>query len=377
MKKVFILIFLLFCPILLVSLNAENVKSQSQQLFELKEMIKRKEQEKNKLVLQERVFKKELKTINHNMNQTEQKLEKYTLDIKMAQRNINNSSKIYNNSFLKSFTWNRVILDEIGFFNKMTFIFSYEHNPLEYKIRRKSLEYKKENFEKTKKIAMFSALNIEKWKNSKREFLNLQQYETNLMSQYKKILAEKNKLLKITSDKRLVAEQNIKSLGDTAKALQKLINKINISNKQNQINKVRLSSIPELKKKKSLPWPVSGKVILNFGKNRHPELDTYIISNGIKINAANFSLVKSIDSGVVVFVGQFRSYGKIVVIDHNNSIFSVYGLLCKVFVKEEQKILRGAVIAELGNCENSILYFEIRPNNVPDNPILWLQEEQK
>jgi septal ring factor EnvC (AmiA/AmiB activator) len=371
MIKVFTLIFLLFCPFLLISLNGEDVKSQSKQLSELKKTINKKEQEKNKLILKERVFKKELESINHDMDRTEQKLKKYALDVKMMQRNLNNSSKIYNDSSLESFAWNKIILDEIVLFNKMTFISSYEHNPLEYKIRRKSLEYKKLNFEKTKKMAKLSELDIEKWKKSKKEILNLRQYEVNLMSQHKKILAEKDKLLKKTSNKRHIAERDIKALSDTAKALQKLI-----ADRQ-RIDKSRLSVL-ESSRKKSLPWPVTGgKVVSNFGKNKHPELDTYVINNGIKIDAADFSPVKSVDSGVVVFAGQFYSYGKTVVIDHGNSISSVYGFLHKIFVKEKQKISRGEIVAELGSCKDSILYFEIRQNSAPYNPILWLQEKQK
>jgi septal ring factor EnvC (AmiA/AmiB activator) len=31
------------------------------------------------------------------------------------------------------------------------------------------------------------------------------------------------------------------------------------------------------------------------------------------------------------------------------------------------------VIANLGKGENNILYFEIRCNNIPDDPLLWLK----
>jgi septal ring factor EnvC (AmiA/AmiB activator) len=133
--------------------------------------------------------------------------------------------------------------------------------------------------------------------------------------------------------------------------------------------------LPKEIRKKSLPWPVNGKVIAKFGKNKHPELDTYVISNGIKIDAADFSRVKSVDSGTVVFTGEFRSYGKVVIIDHKDSIFSVYGLLDHILVKEDQKVLKEDVIADLGGGKNSYLYFEIRQNNIPDDPILWLQQK--
>ena len=367
MKKAFILIFLLFCSFVSVSGQGEDVKSQSKKLAEVEKSIKEKEQEKNKLMLQERVFKRELRFLNDNIKKAEKKLAKFSADIKIAQHNLENFSKMYKVASSKSAVWSQVVLKEVKLFNKMTFMFSYEQNPSEYKIRRKSLECKKENFEKEKKTAAVSAANARRWEKSKKNLLILQREESELTLQHKNMLKEKNELLKTTSGKRLVAEKEIKALNKSAEALQDLINKINAGNRKKQTVAVS----PQ--RKNSLLWPVNGKIIANFGKNKHPELDTYVINNGIKIAAADFSKVKSVESGIVVFAGQFRSYGKVVIIDHGNSNFSVYGLLGKIFVKEEQKVSKSSVIAELGNGANSVLYFEIRHDNVPDNQLLWLQ----
>ncbi|MDR3256549.1 MAG: peptidoglycan DD-metalloendopeptidase family protein [Endomicrobium sp.] len=365
--RIFILSFLLFCP----ALSVFGQNDQSKQLSEIKKNIKEKEMEKDRLVLQERIFKKELNFINDNIEQTKKKLEKCSFNIKTAQQNLENSSRIYNTACLKRAGWNHDTLAEIELFNKMTFVVSYEQNPTEYKIRRKSLEYKNDNFEREKRIATISALDMKRWGKSKKELLNLQYQENKIVLQHKSMLKEKNELLKTALDKKFAAEQEIKTLNDSAKALQALINKINMASKQKQISSMQ-ASIPTVKTKKMFPWPVSGKVIINFGRNKHPELNTYVISNGIKIKAANFSEVKSISSGVVVFVGQFCSYGKVVIIEHKNSIFSVYGLLDQIFVREKQKVSKDTVIAKLGKRKNSILYFEIRYNNIPYNPLLWL-----
>ncbi|MDR3274965.1 MAG: peptidoglycan DD-metalloendopeptidase family protein [Endomicrobium sp.] len=331
--------------------------------------MKEKELEKDKLILKEKNFQKEMQILNNNIEQTEKNLEKCMSDIKTAQFNLKKFSKSYNDASAKSADLNIAMIAEIEFFNKMTFRFSYEQNPIEYKIRRNCLEYKKEKFENIKKSAAVSALNIKKWEESKKNLLNLQQQENKLAAGHKNMLQEKNKSLKTTLNKRLAAEREIKALNDSAKALQDLINKINAANRQKQASPASI----EAKRRKSFPWPVDGKVIFNFGRNKHPELDTYIISNGIKINAANFSKVKSINSGVVVFTGQFRSYGKVVIIDHENETFAVYGLLSRILVKEGEEISKEKIIAELGSGKNSVLYFEIRYKNVPDNPILWLK----
>jgi septal ring factor EnvC (AmiA/AmiB activator) len=372
MKKIFILIFLLFCSFASASGQSEDIKSHSKKLSEVKKSIKEKEQEKNRLIHQEGILKKELKSINDTIEKNEKKLVKLSSDIKTAQYSFENFSKVHNAASLKRIVWNQAIIDDIKLFNKMTFSFSYEQNPVEYKIRRKSLEYKKENFEKEKKSEVISAINMKKSEKSKKDLLNMQQKESKLVNRHKNMLKEKKGFFKIMLNKRVIAEREIKALNKSAKELQKLIDKINEANRKKRIAAVR-SPVVRAEIKKSLPWPVNGKVIVSFGKNKHPDLNTCVISNGIKIDAADFSHVKSVESGIVVFVGQFRSYGKIIIIDHGNLNFCVYGLLDKILVKAEQRVSRGSVIAELGSGENSVLYFEIRNNNVPANPMLWLQ----
>lgn len=371
MKKIFILIVLLFCSFVSLSGQSEDIKVQSKKLSEIKKSIKEKEREKNKLIRQERIFKEELTSINDSIGKTEKKLAKILVNIKTTQYNLDNFSKVYNASSSRSAVWNHVLLDDIKLFNKMTF--SYEQNPVEYKIRRKSLEYKKENFEKEKKLAMISAASMKRCERSKKDLLNLQLKESKLVERYKNMLKEKKELSDIILNRRFTAEREIRTLSESAKALQRLIDKINEVNKRKRTAAVRPPAVRS-GRKKSLPWPVGGKVVLGFGRNKHPDLDTYVISNGIKIEAADFSQVKSVESGIVVFAGQFRSYGKVIIIDHSDLNFSIYGLLGKMFVKLEQKVSKGAVIAELGSGEeNNVLYFEIRHNNTPVDPILWLQ----
>jgi len=369
--KLFFVAFFFFCS----SGFIFGQNNESKRLLEIKKNIREKQLEQTKLVFQEKKIKEDVKFISENLKQTGKKLEKCLVDIKVVQDNLKNFSEKYKVACIKSTNWNRDILYEVAFFNKMTLLVSYEKNPLEYKIRQRSLEYKKDNFEKEKNIEVLAISSIRELGKSKKNLLKLQYLESKIVLKNKDVLKEKNELLKTTINKKLVAGQKIKSLNESARALQSLINKINKLNKQKHI----ISSVPgvpisTIKRKKSLPWPVNGRVVLKFGKSKHPELDTYVISNGIKINATkDFNEVKSVDSGIVVFTGQFRSYGKIIIIDHGNSVFSIYGFLDHIFVNEEQKISKDMVIANLGKGENNILYFEIRCNNIPDDPLLWLK----
>ncbi|MCL2389859.1 MAG: peptidoglycan DD-metalloendopeptidase family protein [Endomicrobia bacterium] len=369
-----------------------DIKSQSKQLSEVNKTIKAKQIEKDKLALQEKVFKRELKNLNDLIERNEKYLAQIANEIKTAQKNLDNASRQYNSAFSKSAEWNQSILDEFELFHKATFVISYEKEPFVYKIMEAAFRSKKENFDKEKKVADTYSFDVKKWEKAKRELLDLKGKENKFVLERKNLMLEKNELLKSTLGKKAVAEAEIKSLNESAKDLQDLIKKLSQAQKQRQQEQQQQQQmqqqqkqqkkqketarartpVREAKYRKALPWPVEGIVAVNFGKNKHKELDTYVISNGIKIKAKDFAQVKSVDSGVVVFTGNFRSYGKVVIIEHSDSYFSVYGQLDKILVKDEQKVSKGTVLAVLGSGDESVLYFEIRHDNVPDNPMLWL-----
>jgi hypothetical protein len=73
MKKINILIILLIYYFMSIFVYADDKHLKSQQLSEVKKTIKQKEQEKEKLLLQEMIFKKELQSLNSNIERTEKK----------------------------------------------------------------------------------------------------------------------------------------------------------------------------------------------------------------------------------------------------------------------------------------------------------------
>jgi len=358
-----------------------EIKQQSQQLSTVRKNIKQKQLEKDRLALKEKVFQRELKVLNAAIEENEKNLSKLALQISAAQKNLDLASKEYDRAFKEYGDWYRALSGDLELFHKMTFLCDYEENPAEYKVRQAALIYKKENIEKEKNAAEHSSEEIKKWEAAKNKLLTLRKKETVLSQERKNLLKEKETLLSGTSGLRKKAEEELKFLNESAKALQGLINKLTEESKKKAAQAppvvvVQSRSLLPERKRASLPWPVKGKVISGFGRNKHPELDTYIINNGIKIQANDLSVVKSVDSGTVVFAGEFRSYGKIVIIEHKDAYFSVYGQLSEILVKDDQKIAKGSDIARLGKGEDSVLYFEIRVNNAPDNPTLWLGKDK-
>ncbi len=115
-------------------------------------------------------------------------------------------------------------------------------------------------------------------------------------------------------------------------------------------------------------WPVQGKVISTFKRNT-------VDRKGIKIAAKEGNSVKAAAAGKVVYSGNgLISYGNLVIIKHNRTYLSAYAHNRKLLVKEGQMIKSGQKIAVLGKTgtESPRLYFEIRKNGKPVNPIKYL-----
>lgn len=127
----------------------------------------------------------------------------------------------------------------------------------------------------------------------------------------------------------------------------------------------------------ALSWPVQGKVIESFGRQRDPKFSTYTVSNGLKIAAMPGTGVRAIFQGTVLYSQWFKGYGNLIVVDHGNRIFSLYGNLKGPAVAIGDRVSAGQTIAGVGESEDAqpggYLYFEIRQDNRPEDPRKWLR----
>lgn len=128
--------------------------------------------------------------------------------------------------------------------------------------------------------------------------------------------------------------------------------------------------------KGALAWPVEGTVLEQFGPKRSTRFATVTMSNGLKIAAAAGTEVRSVYEGTVVFAQWFKGYGNLLIVDHGNRIFSLYGNTRNSTVNVGDKIGPGHLIgqvAENDEATSGYLYFEIREDNKPVNPQSWLR----
>jgi len=118
-------------------------------------------------------------------------------------------------------------------------------------------------------------------------------------------------------------------------------------------------------------WPAKGKVIEKFSTKPGA-------NKGINIGGNYAEPVVASAAGVVVYSGAgLPSYGKLIIIKHNDDYLSAYAFNQSILVKENSQVKAGQKIAEMGrnNAGKTMLHFEIRRNGKPVDPLRYLKEE--
>jgi murein DD-endopeptidase MepM/ murein hydrolase activator NlpD len=118
-------------------------------------------------------------------------------------------------------------------------------------------------------------------------------------------------------------------------------------------------------------WPLRGRVVGSFGQSI-----SSMLNKGINIQPSGSSDVLAARSGKVVFSDEdFIGFGKTIIIEHSDGLFTVYGRNSTIFVKAGDSVQKGANIARVGSAgrdRNTYLHFEVRKGAVPKNPLFYL-----
>jgi lipoprotein NlpD len=87
--------------------------------------------------------------------------------------------------------------------------------------------------------------------------------------------------------------------------------------------------------------------------------------------------VRAASAGRVVYTGSgLRGYGNLIIIKHADSLLSAYGHNREILVHDGQDVTLGQVIGHMGEDAHqaAILYFEIRQNGRPVDPLMYLSK---
>lgn len=115
-------------------------------------------------------------------------------------------------------------------------------------------------------------------------------------------------------------------------------------------------------------WPTKGYINVDFGEQ--PGTGTGVLING-KAGQAIYASAP----GRVVYAGSgLIGYGKLIILEHNDTYLSAYGYSASLLVKEGDQMKEGQKIATMGEGpeRKPRLHFEIRRNGKPINPQQYL-----
>ncbi len=113
--------------------------------------------------------------------------------------------------------------------------------------------------------------------------------------------------------------------------------------------------------------PVSAPILENFNGTTN---------KGVSFGGKMGDPVTAVADGKVIYSdNKLRTYGNLVIVQHQNGYISVYGNNKVNLVKEGDAIKRGQKIAELGNSESTQvkLHFELRRDSKPIDPISYFE----
>ncbi|MEZ5670876.1 MAG: peptidoglycan DD-metalloendopeptidase family protein [Thiotrichaceae bacterium] len=119
--------------------------------------------------------------------------------------------------------------------------------------------------------------------------------------------------------------------------------------------------------------PVTANMTHQFGDERIGHLKW----QGITFNANEGQKIQSIAAGRVAFAQWFRNLGLLVIVDHGEGYMSLYAHNQSLYVKTGDWVEMGTTIASVGSSggqKEAGLYFEIRYQGSPVNPLKWINK---
>ena len=126
-----------------------------------------------------------------------------------------------------------------------------------------------------------------------------------------------------------------------------------------------------------LKMPVDGKVISSYGKYVEPQSGAPSFRNGIEIRSKQGAPVRAVFAGETVFSSWLKGYGNVIIIAHGKDFHTVYAHAEELFRLKGEPVETGEVIAtvgDTGSMNGPSLYFEIRHQGKPVDPLEWINK---
>ncbi|WP_162937953.1 murein hydrolase activator EnvC [Kiloniella sp. EL199] len=125
------------------------------------------------------------------------------------------------------------------------------------------------------------------------------------------------------------------------------------------------------RQKRVLLYPARGRVISKYGQKRGTN-ESY--DKGLVIATRPSAQVIAPFDGRIAYAGEFRGYGRILIIEHSGRYHTLLAGVERIDVIEGQWVLAGEPVARMSDkkLEHAEIYFELRQGGQPINPSPWI-----
>jgi septal ring factor EnvC (AmiA/AmiB activator) len=132
-----------------------------------------------------------------------------------------------------------------------------------------------------------------------------------------------------------------------------------------------LASRPFASLKGRLRLPVAGELANHYGDRRD---ETGGAWKGLFIRAVTGETVRAVADGLVVYADWLRGFGNLLILDHGGGYMSLYAYNEGLTRRVGDKVRAGDPVANVGasgSSADSGLYFELRRDGNPFDPLKW------
>jgi septal ring factor EnvC (AmiA/AmiB activator) len=124
-----------------------------------------------------------------------------------------------------------------------------------------------------------------------------------------------------------------------------------------------------------LAWPIAGSVVSRFGEARGGTLRW----DGVLLSVERGAPVRAVYSGRVVYSDWLQGLGLLIIVDHGDGYWSLYGHNDRLYKAVGERVSSGDPVAAAGDSggrSQPELYFEIRKGGKPIDPGPWFKSSK-
>ncbi len=400
-NKVIIILFIVICLTsgFILSAGKKAVADQSvnieQQQEKLKEVEQRKnliQQELDRLKQEEIDYQNSLKNIKGLLNATEKELqltqsnyaniveqiEKMEEILEIEQNKLDLQMIILENRLKKFYKYNNISYLAVLLNSKDFSQFLNRYRYLENILANDSEIVK----QVSEQVALISGQRESLY--NKKEITKMLEQEIQKEKENIEISVEsKNKYISRIEEERKNQMAILEQLEKSSVQIKEIIDialkereKLKQEQQQQQIKKEPTRKEITLQPRKGIfQLPLKGSIVSDYGQQKQEDLNAYIFNSGIDISAPLGEAVRAASVGTVIYIGNVKGYGDIVILDHGGNIVTLYAHLSKVLVQMNEEVQKGQIIGQVGTSGGTPipqLHFEVRVEGKPVNPFDWL-----